>query len=123
MADETVNFFSTNLFVVLVFGSVIFTYCLMFYLCDAEFRNNFPNGSHDYADSQEDKVGDHWNQARDQFNQLALKLERLKVSCKSPWKVQYFPLYYIEYLTLQTPEIFVLGPIQSKSSKDVSNVV
>ena len=77
MADEV------NFFVVLIFGTIIFTYCLLFYLCDEEYRNNFPSGElHSYADSREDKVAQHWDQARDQFNQLALKLERLKVSGK-----------------------------------------
>ena len=73
MADEG------DLILVLVFGTVLMIYSLLFYLCDHEYRNNFQGGSHSYADSNTDEVAVQWNAAKDQFNQLAFKLEKLKV--------------------------------------------
>ena len=64
---------------ILVFGSVLLLISILFFLLDAEYRNNFQSGSHSYADDRYDQVAVHWNSAKDQFNQIAIKFEKFKV--------------------------------------------
>ena len=73
MADEE------DLIFVLVLGFVLLVYSILFFLLDAEYRNNFQSGSHSYADERDDKVAVHWSSAKDQFNQIAIKFEKFKV--------------------------------------------
>ena len=78
MADEEDFVF------VLVLGFVLLVYCGLFFLLDAEYRNNFQSGSHSYADDRDDKVADHWSTAKDHFNQIAIKFEKFKVKYYLP---------------------------------------
>ena len=73
MADDA------DLVVVLIFGSIVLIYSVLFYLFDEEYRNNFQGGNHSYADERVDKVSESWTSAKNQFNQLAAKFEMLKI--------------------------------------------
>ena len=64
---------------ILVFGSVLLLISILFFLLDAEYRNNFQSGNHSYADDRYDQVAVHWSSAKDQFNQIAIKFEKFKV--------------------------------------------
>ena len=67
-----------DLYMVLIAGSLFLIYAILFFVCDEEYRNNFSSGGHSYADSPEDNVADQWSKAKDQFNQIAAKFEKLK---------------------------------------------
>ena len=64
---------------ILVVGSVLLVFCIFFFVFDAEYRNNFESGDHSYSDEKDDQVAVHWNSAKDQFNQIAIKFEKFKV--------------------------------------------
>ena len=77
MADE-------DLVAVVILGSVLLTYSILFYLCDEEYRQNFKTSSHQFGLEEQDPVKDikvKWTKAKgsakDQFNQIAIKFERL----------------------------------------------
>ena len=70
---------NADFYMVLIMGGLFLIYSILFFMCDEEYRNNFQGGSHSYADSQEDNVGEQWSKAKDQFNQIAVKFEKLRV--------------------------------------------
>ena len=59
---------------ILVVGSVLLLFAILFFLIDSEYRNNFQSGNHSYADETYDHVAVHWSSAKDQFNQIAINL-------------------------------------------------
>ena len=75
----------SDFYFVLVFGFLLLLYSILFFVLDTEYRNNFQSGGHNsygndsYADEQDDKVAVHIQSAKDQFNQIAIKLENLRV--------------------------------------------
>ena len=70
---------NADFYMVLIMGGLFLIYSILFFVCDEEYRNNFQGGSHSYADSQEDNVGEQWSKAKYQFNQIAVKFEKLRV--------------------------------------------
>ena len=73
MADEG------DLVAVFVLGFVVLSYAILFYLCDKEYRNNFGLTIEDVTTV--DTVAITVEKAKDQFNQMALRFDKLKV-CK-----------------------------------------
>ena len=71
MADEG------DLVAVMVLGFVVLSYAILFYLCDKEYRNNFGLTIEDVTTV--DTVAITVEKAKDQFNQMALKFDKLKV--------------------------------------------
>ena len=83
MADEG------DLVGVIVLGFVVLSYAILFYLCDKEYRNNFGLTIEDV--STVDTVAITVEKAKDQFNQMALRFDKLKV-CKK-WRDMINNLY------------------------------
>ena len=120
MADEG------DLVAVMVLGFVVLSYAILFYLCDKEYRNNFGLTIEDV--STVDTVAITVEKAKDQFNQMALRFDKLKV-CKK-WRDMINNLYRKKiYLCIRrhcvefTPNpienlqnIFVIGARRSSGS-------
>ena len=87
MADEG------DLVAVMVLGFVVLSYAILFYLCDKEYRNNFGLTIEDV--STVDTVAITVEKAKDQFNQMALRFDKLKV-CKK-WRDMINNLYRKKY--------------------------
>jgi hypothetical protein len=70
-----------DLVCVLIVGCLVLAYSMLFYIFDKEYRNNFAGGEHhgDHDEDQVDTVAVHWSKAKDQFNQIAIKFERIRV--------------------------------------------
>lgn len=69
-----------DLWAVVIIGSAALIYCILFYVCDKTYRNNFRDESdHIFGeDDQVDTIGVHWSKAMEQLNQLSIRFERLK---------------------------------------------
>ena len=76
--DKNMGAENGDFFMVMIAGGLFLIYSILFYVCDEEYRNNFNSGTHSYADSPEDNVAEQWSKAKDQFNQIAAKFEKLK---------------------------------------------
>ena len=72
MADEG------DLISVFILGCVVLAYSILFYVCDKEYRTNFRLHVEDEAEV--DTVALTVEKAKDQFNQMALKFDKMKVS-------------------------------------------
>ena len=76
MADEE------DMICVFILGAIVMIYSILFYVCDEEYRTNFR--IHVQDEAQIDTVGIKLGKAKDQFNLMALKFDKLhKVKKKS----------------------------------------
>ena len=76
--DKNMGAENGDFFMVMIAGGLFLIYSILFYVCDEEYRNNFNSGTHSFADSPEDNVAEQWSKAKDQFNQIAAKFEKVK---------------------------------------------
>ena len=69
MADEE------DMICVFILGAIVMIYSILFYVCDEEYRTNFR--IHVQDEAQIDTVGIKLGKAKDQFNLMALKFDKL----------------------------------------------
>ncbi len=67
---------------VIILGCVVMAYSVLFYLCDEEYRKNFHTNSANFGLEESDPVENikvRWSKAKDQFNSIAEKFEKMEM--------------------------------------------